>query len=59
MTNDQRCQLYALKKRGDSPSAIAKQLGFHRSSIYLSHFTLETVYLKEVFMLPAGPSSYM
>ena len=30
---DQRCQIYALKQRKDSNSAIAKQLGVHRSTI--------------------------
>lgn len=34
LTRDQRCQLYALKKRGDSKAEIAKELGVHRSSIY-------------------------
>lgn len=33
LTCDQRCQIYALRKRGDSTSAIAKQLGLHRSTI--------------------------
>jgi transposase, IS30 family len=34
LTNDQRCQLYTLKKRGDSISTIAKELCVHRSTIY-------------------------
>lgn len=33
LTNDQRCQLYTLKERGDPPTAIAKLLGVHRSTI--------------------------
>lgn len=34
LTSYQRCQLYTLKRRGDSPSRIANELGFHRSTIY-------------------------
>ena len=34
LTRDQRCQLYILKKRGDSISIISKELGVHRSTIY-------------------------
>jgi IS30 family transposase len=34
LTRDQRCQLYALKKRGDSASVIANVLEVHRSTIY-------------------------
>jgi IS30 family transposase len=34
LTRDQRCQLYTLKKRGDSVSIIAKELGVHPSTIY-------------------------
>ena len=34
LTNDQRCQLYTLKKRGDSVLTISKELGVHRSNIY-------------------------
>lgn len=34
LTYEQRCQLETLKKRGDSPSSIAKELGFHPSTIY-------------------------
>ena len=34
LTYEQRCQLYALKKRRDSPSTIAKELEVHRSTIY-------------------------
>lgn len=34
LTRDQRCQIYALKKRGDSASTIANELEVHRSSIY-------------------------
>ena len=34
LTRDQRCQLYTLKKRGDSVSVIADELGVHRSTIY-------------------------
>ena len=34
LTRDQRCQLYTLKKRGDSVSIIADELGVHRSTIY-------------------------
>ena len=34
LTYEQRCQLYTLKKRGDSPPTIAKELGVHRSTIY-------------------------
>ena len=34
LTRDQRCQIYALKKRGDSISIIANELEVHRSTIY-------------------------
>lgn len=34
LTNEQRCQLYTLMKRGDSKSTIAKELNVHRSTIY-------------------------
>lgn len=34
LTRDQRCQLYTLKKRGDSAATIACELGVHRSTIY-------------------------
>ena len=34
LTRDQRCQLYTLKKRCDSVSIIANELGVHRSTIY-------------------------
>lgn len=34
LTRDQRCQLYALKKRGDSVSIITNELKVHRSTIY-------------------------
>lgn len=34
LTRDQRCQIYTLKKRGDSVSIIANELGVHRSTIY-------------------------
>jgi len=34
LTYEQRCQLYTLKKRGDSPSIIAKELSVHRSTVY-------------------------
>lgn len=34
LTRDQRCQLYTLKKRGDSVSVIAGELRVHRSTIY-------------------------
>lgn len=33
LTYEQRCQIYVLKKRGDSSAAIAKELGFHRSTV--------------------------
>lgn len=33
LTYDQRCQIYILKERGDTSSAIAKALGVHRCSI--------------------------
>ena len=33
LTYDERCQISALKARGDSPSQIARQLSKHRSSI--------------------------
>jgi len=34
LTYEQRCQVQTLKDRGDSPSNIAKTLGFHPSAIY-------------------------
>ena len=34
LTYEQRCQLYALKKRSDSISVIAEEIGVHRSTIY-------------------------
>lgn len=34
LTRDQRCQLYALKNRGDSIGDIAVTLGVHRSALY-------------------------
>ena len=34
LTRDERCQIYALLKRGDSKSAIAKALGVDRSTTY-------------------------
>ena len=34
LTRDSRCQLYALKKRGDSATQVSKELGVHRSTIY-------------------------
>jgi len=34
LTYDERCQIYTLKKRGDSLSNIAKELGVHPSTIY-------------------------
>lgn len=34
LDRDQRCQLYTLKKRGDSISTIAKDLTVHRSTVY-------------------------
>ena len=34
LTRDQRCHLYALKKRGDPTITIAKELGVHRSTIH-------------------------
>ena len=34
LTRDQRCQLYALKTRGESAPLIARELGVHRSTIY-------------------------
>ena len=34
LTRDQRCQLSTLKKRGDSVSVIAHELGVHRSTVY-------------------------
>lgn len=34
LTRDQRCQIYTLKKRGDSVSIIANELDVHRSTIY-------------------------
>ena len=33
LTYEERCQIDALRKRGDSQSAIAKELGFHRATI--------------------------
>lgn len=33
LTYGQRCQIYILKQRGDSPATIAKELGVHRSTI--------------------------
>jgi IS30 family transposase len=33
LTYEQRCQIYALKQRGDSSAAIAKELGVDRSTI--------------------------
>jgi len=37
LTRDERCQFYTLKKRGDSVSIIAKEIGVHRSTIYREH----------------------
>lgn len=34
LTKDQRCQIFALKSRGDSVKMIALQLGVHKSSLY-------------------------
>lgn len=34
LTRDQRCQIYTLKKRGDSQSEIAREIGVHRSTVY-------------------------
>jgi IS30 family transposase len=34
LTYDQRCQIYTLKRRGDSVAIIAKELGVNASSIY-------------------------
>ena len=34
LTRDERCQIYILKKRGDSIAGIAKELGLHRSTVY-------------------------
>jgi IS30 family transposase len=34
LTRDQRCQLYTLKKRGDSIAFIANEIEAHRSTIY-------------------------
>lgn len=34
LTGYQRCQLYTLKKRGDSNRFIAQEIGVHRSTIY-------------------------
>ena len=34
LTYEQRCQIYALKKRGDSSKEIAKEIGVDRSTIY-------------------------
>ncbi len=33
LTYEERCQISALKVRGDRPSQIVRQLGRHRSSI--------------------------
>ena len=32
LTYEQRCQIYILKKRGDSNTTIAKELEVHRSN---------------------------
>jgi transposase, IS30 family len=34
LTNEKRCQLYILMKRGDSKSTIADELNIHRSTVY-------------------------
>ena len=34
LTRDQRCQLYTLKKRGDSVQVISNELGVHKSTVY-------------------------
>ena len=34
LTNDLRCQIYILKRRGESVTQISKELGVHRSTIY-------------------------
>ncbi len=34
LTRDQRCQIYTLKKRGDSISVIADEIEVHRSTVY-------------------------
>lgn len=34
LTRDERCQIYILRKRGDSISTIADQVNIHRSTIY-------------------------
>lgn len=34
LTRDQRCQLYTLKKRGDSVQTISNELGVHKSTVY-------------------------
>ena len=34
LTNDLRCQIYILKRRGESVEQISKELGVHRSTIY-------------------------
>jgi len=34
LTYEQRCQIYALKERGDSVTAIAQALGVHYSTIF-------------------------
>ena len=33
LTYEQRCQIYALNKRGDSQRSIARALGVHQSTI--------------------------
>ena len=34
LTKEQRCQIYALKKRGDMVSCIAKELEVNKSTIW-------------------------
>lgn len=34
LTHDERCQIYTLKKRGDSQAEIARQLNVNRSTVY-------------------------
>ena len=34
LTRDQRCQLYTLRKRGDSVQVISNELGVHKSTVY-------------------------
>ena len=34
LTKEQRCQIYALKKRGDTVSCIAKELEVNKSTIW-------------------------